>query len=282
MRTLDSKAGEMTQGTVFSCAASHSYDSPNVHGVVVNARCDLAHNKVASISYLPLVPLRNWLQYHYSAILIARLEKELRGRLAGTLKAANKSASVLRGSDPKRILDLLLRPDTSKAGRGHADRFEAALDALDQLQSVAPPLTTAQLVTVTDAHQRPAERLLGELTRHALAGFHYIESTHLAEVSEGWVVLLGEVQSLPGAIVQLLRNGLHGDSYVDLCEEHPSLNGTLRMTRHSFAQPVARIRSPDIEHLVQRFANQFVRVGVEDYPNLDLRATLAAKTGGLT
>lgn len=66
------RVGEFTQGTLFSCAVAQRYEDGPVLGLIITARCDVAHDKAEILNYIPVVPLERWLLRHGRQIVARR------------------------------------------------------------------------------------------------------------------------------------------------------------------------------------------------------------------
>lgn len=265
-RIVRAAPGRITQGTVFRCACSDSYTDCDVLGIVITARCDLANAKVASHTYLPLVPLRAWLRRDFVSILQNRVVPDLLGQFRKALTEAGHSTSILASQSPRNILDRIILPDNSRDG---AKRFKSFTSIVEKYEKI----TDQNLIECRDAptsltatFQSESKKILQELVRQTLAGYYYFCEVESDQESEPHVALLREIQSAPSALMQRLAQGLERSEYEDLCEKHRGWRERLRFRESDFAAPLGTLRSPDVEHLVQNFSTLFARVGIADPP----------------
>lgn len=151
----------------------------------------------------------------------------------------------------------------------HKDRVPAAnktqKQALDKLANCAKELAfleqSASSPDLRDRilrrHPKIATQILRELMKHQLAGFYFLEHCAYAtpEDSSGHVVLLRDIRLIPSRLGASIPLGYT----IPLSFEKEG-----HLEPGGFAMPVGVLRSPDIEHLLQAFAAQFTRVGIDD------------------
>src|SRR5687768_6105284 len=108
LRVVDrAPIGSITQGTVFCGARADSY-SCSTFGVVISARCDLAHEKAASVTYVPAISLRNWACNDGMAVAAYRFRRETRGVFESLLKEAGFGSATLDTEPLEEVRDRLL------------------------------------------------------------------------------------------------------------------------------------------------------------------------------
>jgi hypothetical protein len=106
--------GPMTQGTIFACAVAGDYLGCYVHGLVITARCDLAHDEAQVVSYLPVVRLEDWLHRDGRLLLAQRASADAMGAMKSALRQAKLSEAVLETEEPRKILEVLFADTSNK------------------------------------------------------------------------------------------------------------------------------------------------------------------------
>ena len=254
--------GLMTQGTLFSCAVAADYGWCATYGIVITARCDIAHDKVQVHNYLPVVALDDWLHRDGRILLARRLMSEAIGVMSGVLKESGFSPLILDTQSPRNILDTLYPTSTGGKFRERFEkgctRFELGTRCLDSLPS--------EKLSVSLGKEAPKLRdaLLGELVRNTLSGFYFLKSAEPGGSDAGFVILIREVQTIPRELASAVAQGLDAELYGTLCEPHPSFRDKLSIRKDDFACPVGQMSSPHLEHLLQTFAFLFGRIGLPD------------------
>ncbi|MBD8893514.1 hypothetical protein [Roseibium litorale] len=252
--------GEITQGTLFTCAIADRYADKRVHGLAITARCDIANNKYPVLNYLPVVTLLDWLHCDGIEILIENSRKNQSGSFDTILKQASIATSVLE-TIPRQTVVTSFFDDTNatKTRKKLAARAHELADQLDRLEAL-------DLDCVKDrnwflsAHQKEVSALIKELINNKVSSFYYLPSVTDENENEGYVVLLRESAFLPRRIAKEVANGL--DRPVS---SNSWLDSHLSFAHDDFAMPVGRIPSPNIEHILQTFSYMFGRIGLEDY-----------------
>lgn len=274
---------ELTQGTIFTCAASEEYLDTAPRGLVITARCDVAHGKAPVISYVPLVGYRAWLFRDGLRLLASRILAASKGTMKSALRDSGLADSMLDTLSPQTVREHLGQM-TEKAERNAAKRYtdaetqkmmaEAALDAASGAKPAAD---------LFDTQPKEYQRLLHELLSNGLSDYHFIEQSEPDEDCEGYVALLREIRYLPVALANELRNGIDFHRFGQLCCDQPRYADKLTIANdEQYAMPVGMVKSPFIELFMQRFTHLYARIGVTDFsPSLmkSLREIVPFKFG---
>lgn len=257
---------ELTQGTIFTCAASDEYPNTDVRGLIITARCDVAHGKAPIISYVPIVSFEDWLLHDGVRILAARLASSAAGTMRSALKDAEMNASIL-DTLPLETISKHLNKRTDKQAKSVAKRFDDAVTALNAAESMlGTPVERAVAKSFVSSQQKVYERLSLELLSNQIADFHYLAACEPEEDSKGHVVLMREIRYVPAALANLLKDGIDLSLFAGLCNKVPSFRDKLMITSEEhFAMPVGLLQSPYVEFLIQRFTQLFARIGVTDF-----------------
>jgi hypothetical protein len=258
--------GELTQGTIFTCASSEDYLDDSPYGLVITARCDLAQGKAPVISYVPLVKFRAWLFRDGLRLLALRVAAEKRGQMKSALRDAGLSDTMLDTLSPQIVRDHLAEI-TGKSEKKAAQRYidaEKIIDLAEEALSSKPTeKTKADLI---DSQQNIYHGVLKDLLSNAIADYHFVERSEPDEECEGYVALLREIRYLPAALADELREGIDLNRFSQLCREQPRYRDKLAITgQDHYAMAVGLLRSPFIELFMQRFTNLYARIGVTDF-----------------
>lgn len=114
--------------------------------------------------------------------------------------------------------------------------------------------------------------LIRELTENKLAGYYLLRDLDPLREADGsdFVALLREVHHIPAAIAKLISKGAHKEVFVREDLSCPVFRGD-----DEIAIPVCRLKSPWIEHLMQRFTFLFARIGVRSNDYRDVKKSLS-------
>jgi hypothetical protein len=254
----------MTQGTLFTCATAEAYRDCEVHGLIITARCDTAHEgKTQTFNYIPIVRLSDWLKRDFIVITSARDRPQLEASLSSALESAAFSPTILLTQEPRSILERLFNGDDKKI-RAAKPKFEKGVKQWEVFQSLRIPLEVP-LPTVTRHFRKTHETVIKECVNQRLAGYYFLSSVIPSEGDgEGYVALLREVHHMPTTLARKIAKGLPADDYKQLCESSGIDSSKLDFTLIDFAMPIGMIRSPELEHLMQAFALLFTRIGISE------------------
>lgn len=257
---------DLTQGTIFTCAASEDYADANPHGLVITARCDVAHGKAPVISYVPLISFRAWLFRDGLRIIATRVLAASRGSMRSALRDAGLAESILETLSPETVRGHLAGL-TEKSERKAAARYT---EAEVQKQAAEAALGAASgdenATNFFDTQPKEYHRLLQDLLSNGISDFHFVERSEPSENCEGYVALLREIRYLPAALAGELKNGIDFSRFSDLCRDQPRYNDKLSIVdEEHYAMPVGIMQSPFIELFMQRFTSLYARIGVTDF-----------------
>ncbi|MDW5444836.1 hypothetical protein [Polaromonas sp. SM01] len=256
------KNREITQGTIFSCAHSENYNCLDVLGLVITARCDVARDKTPVFNYVPVVSLNEWLFVDGAAIALDRVEADCINTLKSLLKATQLSDSLLRTHEPQAIYDVHFLPKAAERNfKTTCDKFLAAVARLVETRNLMEnQLDRERFRTLLGSSEALVDGLLKELASHRLSGYYLLRDLETFAGQKGnYVALLREVHHIPSAVARQIAVGVEASDWdikTGICPKF--------LNQDDIALPVAKLRSPWIEHLMQNFSMLFSRIGVTD------------------
>lgn len=255
----------LTQGTIFTCAASEDYTDTAPCGLVITARCDVAHGKAPVISYVPLISFRSWLFRDGLRLLASRVLAASRGAMKSALRDAGLAESVFDTLSPEIVREHLAEltgKSEQKAVKRYADA-EAQKEAAEAALRASPGAKPA--ADLFDAQPKEYQRMLQELLSNGVSDYHFVERSEPGEDCEGYVALLREIRYLPAALAGELKGGIDFQRFAELCRDQPRYADKLIIAdEEQYAMPVGMVLSPYIELFMQRFTNLYARIGVTD------------------
>lgn len=264
---------EITQGTIFSCARSENYGSCEVLGLVITARCDAAQDKVPVFSYVPVVRLRDWTSVDGAALTFDRAESDCLNTMKSLLKSAKLSDSLLRTHQPRAIYDAHFAPRFEEKGfRSTCEKYLNTLGRLDDIHAALEVNPDRKRVAALLNRVEPiADGVLKDLVGHRLSGYYLLQGLDTLTNKDNYVALLREVHHVPTRVARQIASGINSSEW------RGSEDGCPRFrSPEDVAMPVAKLRSPWIEHLMQNFAMLFSRIGVADSNFEEIKQTLKA------
>lgn len=258
--------GKVDQGVIFNGAQAENYPGKAVHGLFITARCDIANDKARIYNYLPIVSLRDWLIHDGRIIFCERAIADTIGNMKSCLKQCSFSESILETEPPLKVLNTLFpsiaEERNIKRGR---EQFEELVERLGKLETLlAQPAGPDTLEGLGKRNPKILNAVLRDLMNQQLTGYYFFSSIEPKGEDSGFVVLLREIHYLPQQLVTFIARGIGGDEYGQIAARDSRLAGRLVFDAVNFLQPIGRITSPRIEHLMQAFSSLFSRIGITD------------------
>jgi hypothetical protein len=257
MRLEHPKSGKIEQGALFNCAFVPGYEDCPCHGIVVTARCDIEHEKYSVINYLPVVSFVDWSKRDMCYLLAKRMHKSVRSFIYSAL-SQKKVSKYIQDTFPVR--DIILKETNGKEQNSLLAKL-AHLELIETVMSLGGRFA-AQRNDLIQVDSKQCETLIRELIQGKLAEYYFLDAADIYDRSpHGHVVLLRNMQMLNCDIMNAIVAGLK-------CEQataDASLRSTLTFDHEPICMITGVLRTPDIEHLAQQFANLFVRIGLEDH-----------------
>ncbi|WP_416401667.1 hypothetical protein [Alicycliphilus denitrificans] len=258
------REGEFTQGTVFSCAYAEDYPLRPAYGLVITARCDAVQDKTPIFSYLPIISLKDWMLCDGANIVMDRIRAACKGEVRKALKDASLSESLLETKTMDEIYQSHFKSrEVEKAWASRCVKLQATINSLAQIQQLrdAPDLLEQRRLHLV-GNTSVVDVVLKELSGNRLAGFYLLrEMPSLSGELESFVALLREIHHIPTGLTREIVAGLAKDAWAARAEGQ-------RCPRYvdtdDLAAPVAKLKSPWIEHVMQNFTMLFARIGVAD------------------
>jgi len=272
------KSNEFTQGSVFSCAFAENYCDCPVFGLIITARCDAAQDKVPAFSYVPIVSLESWMLRDGAEIVLDRIEASLMNDLRNILKDRGLSVdSLLSTHTPEEIYEAHFRPtEGEKKFAKQCEKFRRVITHLTETRSLTGGKNIAALKAHLKCSQDIVDTVIKELVGNRLAGYYLLRGLDMDFTSTGvdCVALLREVHHIPTVIARQITKGISAvdwksqGSVKTLCPRFRSDD--------DYSLPIAILKSPRIEHLMQSFALLFSRIGVKDNIFREVKQSLSS------
>lgn len=266
---------EFTQGTIFSCATAENYPTQSVSGLVITARCDAAQDKAPIYNFVPVVALTDWIVADGGQIALERAVTDCENSLRNILSQAGLSETLLKSKTPLEIHDAHLAKKAEQ-DRKWVQKCSSFLDLAktrSELHSALNLDNRIEKQRLLLLSKKIVDMVVRELASNRLLG-HYllrgVPNIHDETVGD-YVALLREIHHIPSPIAKRIAKGLSRDDIAGdakiLC---PRFVGD-----DDYSMPVARLKSPWIEHLMQSLTMVFARIGVDDVDFLAVKKSLA-------
>ncbi|MES2880109.1 MAG: hypothetical protein V4713_16985 [Pseudomonadota bacterium] len=265
----------LTQGTIFSCGYAENYDGVNVYGLIITARCDAAQKKVPIFSFIPVVPLTEWLFKDGGEIAIRRCIGDHENSIGEVFDSLNISRTVLRTTKYSDIRKKLLLPmiDSRKISQAKLDKIDKHPEIIKMctsaLDSRKKAVTKAALVLA----KKQVDGVLKELAGNKLTGYYLLRNMPTeGENPLDSVALLREIHHIPSQLSERILSGI--DKIDWLGNPIDKARCPIFISDNDYCVSVAKLRSPWIEHLMQSWSLLFTRIGVDDVDSSLLKNSL--------
>jgi len=258
MRLEHPVAGKAQQGAIFNCAIVPGYEGCACFGIVITARCDLEHHKHSVINYLPIVRFTDCVVRHLSVSLARRVYKDLDKKIGNSLRSKGVSEDIRKTFPLEDIVTMEFKGKDRAALLEKCHQLQMSRDLLNSTHSFEPAKARSLFALATS--ETPS--LVEELIHQKLGEFYFLTSVDCcAPSTEGFVVLLRNMQTMDKSLMNAIVAGLTPES----AKLHKGYDHFLSFKHEPICLITGVLRSPDLEHLAQQFANLFVRIGLDDH-----------------
>lgn len=262
----------LTQGAIVAGVRIPRYPALAHHALVITARCDLEHVRSDVINALPIVPLRAWCDYDGMLASIATRVSKLTKDALALMRALGPRVPELFGSSSHEWLDTFeqfVRPNDALP-KNQTNQLENVLKEMRGLQSALSRVghdhdsflaAHAEIAACSvQCSRTKAQKRVEDLLKHQVADAHFlplISDVESPQTCDGYVVLFRHILAIPGAGLHQLANG--GVPSISNGDAHfVSPPGAVRGL-------LGNLASPYLEHILQRFAHLYTRIGVSDF-----------------
>lgn len=267
---------ELTQGTIFTCAAAENYPEQRVLGMIITARCDVAQDKAPIYNYIPVVSLIDWMLGDGAEIVLERYIADLQNSLKNTVVSAGLSETLLQSKTPQEIHDVHF---TEKAllDKKWVPKCEAFITCASN------HLNAKEVLANGNRNDRKLflakipkfiDNIIKEIASNKIVGYYLlrqIPSIYDESLSD-YVALLREIHHMPSYMAKKIARGISKEEYATL-----ATNGNCPkfIDSDDYSLPLARLKSPWMEHLMQSLTLVFSRIGVDDVDYISVKKSLA-------
>lgn len=266
---------EFTQGTIFSCATAENYPEQSVYGLVITARCDAAQDKAPIYNYIPVVSLTDWIVADGGRIALERAISDCDNGIKNIIIQAGLSESLLRSKSHREIHDVHLakKAQQDKKWLAKCSSFLDLANFHSELRTAIDSDDRKEKQRLLGLSGKAVDSVLRDLAGNRLLGSYLLRGMPniYNDVSGDYVALLREIHHIPRPLAKRIARGLSRD---DISTES-SVRCPRFLLADDYSMPIARLKSPWIEHLMQSLTMVFARIGVEDIDYVTVRKSLA-------
>jgi len=256
--------GQLQQGYIFNQAVSDDYTSNEIHGIIITPRCDIENEKVLTFHYLPIVKMEDWFNNDYWFILRKILIKNLRQSVNQILSTKGISQNLIDTFKLEVVRDKF----ESQFQKKQKESFVKQINWLIEIKNSDRIITKEFLEKIHEekSFNKAGVSILKDLGQNNRKEFYLIEDWGITD--KYYVVLLREIQKMSWELGMKIAKGVHNNTLDAIHFE----KSDLKNCTDGFIAPITAIKSPFIEHLVQKFFTNFGRIGISDHePNLETK-----------
>lgn len=254
MRVLTTvcEIGRYTQGSIFT--GLRVADGSSRYGIVITARCDIAHQKSRSIVCLPVYRLDDWLTLRGNTEIAEQSVAAIQNMVTEILARYDIASRAIEIYGVERTLDILDQKGIKKDDRKKLETFRPFLLTRD---------TSSKIKTLIENRKRYIESII----KNSRTDTFFLERlSHNDEVT-GYVVDLAEPVCVSQKSLHELSKGLE---YIKYQRESDSTYRNIIVPEGEQARVFATLQSPYVELLLQRFSHFYSRIGTPDIAKPDL------------
>lgn len=261
------KTGQFTQGTIFSCAHAEMYPSAAVYGLVITARCDAAQDKAPIYSFVPVVSITEWMLVDGAEIVLDRYIQDQQNTRKNVLLSLGLSDSLLKTKSSSEIIEGHLRKKAEEDKRvtTKVTQFESCSSQIEEASSAQISKNATEVLSCLKRAPKHVDAVIKELAANRVMGHYLLRDMPRLYDDNGsdHVALLREIHHVPSGLAKKIAQGIQVNA--DSATGNDDDSRCPRFTAEDdFCMPVARLRSPWVEHLMQSLTLLFSRIGVED------------------
>lgn len=293
---------KIEQGTIIYGMKSQKYPSCPCYGIIITARCDIAQNKVPKYYYLIAVDAYSWFcsKHGYTTVYGELIKNQKDGIHSKAEELELDSCTLLTLS--REDLEAVLEDKRQQlVGNNKARRkVEQLKDSIKQYSEVAHEETDdIHRKRAIKANTKTAVRYLKDIDSGKMHHYYFLPQAAYLDndiKSKGLIVDLLEIKSLTLEDAKKIASPLSEISYERLpplpteeeisqteriddiikrLRERSRLENTFWLENESdFVGIEGTIKSPWCEHLMQRFSNVFIRIGLDNPSENDFRTLI--------
>ena len=295
---------KIDQGTIIYGIKSEKYPSVPCYGIIITARCDIAQKKVPKYYYLVAVDASDWFcsEHGYQQAYSEAIKQKEQNvcRIASELELDGKT--LLSISSDESIMKILAdKKDQVQGNRKLEKKIDTLTEAIAQYyQTLQKGTDDNRRRLAIQSNSSPAIKCLKDIDAGKLHHYYFLpQDAYLNNgiKSKGLIVDLLEIGILSisdaDKMVSPFKPGICYASLPQLpeiedlkgCEDPTVINAILTKfaeyirlkssfwleDESDFVDIEETILSPWCEHLMQRFSNVFIRIGLENPSEQDFK-----------
>lgn len=238
----------LTQGSILTNCITELLPTINVWGCVITPRCDICNKKVSTVHYLPIVTIEDWIINFLRPRLYDNWKNDLVNKINNAINNANGGRNVLSLGLQKEDLEKIVHKYIIKP-----KQLESILKDVNSYFTEDNDSFYNDYILNENKYKQDIERLVkGEMHDYYLIEDWDQDNTYK-------VILLRDIRRISIQYAIAFEKGFFYDSY---STEILRQNDLKYKEEDALYYIAAEINSPYIEHIMQAFSYNFLRIGV--------------------
>lgn len=265
------------QGTLIYGLRSEKYPEQACYGIVISARCDIANCKIRRLYYLIAVDAEEWFISEAGfEIVIKDVLNGARNSFCVEAKKNGLDGATLLSFDIEQVRTVIY-------SELKGNKAEQLMDKYKQYCSCLCSTPEARRSKIKEIDSKKISRVLEEMNNGRNTHLYFLPEAAFRKDglrSKGLVVDLQEIEAISIADIEAIcRNEVDGLILDPESAKHYSRFCWIE-GKECYTDIDGKIDSPWCEHLMQRFANGFVRIGLDGATAEDLNKLANDMRGG--
>lgn len=262
---------EFDQGTVLYGIRSERYPNINCYAIIISASCDIANCKVEKIYYLVGVNAKEWFstEYGYNQVYDEKI-KCVFNKFQEIFKRNLLSAELIQNFSLEDI-QLIIGEDVDEK------RKKQLWEAYNEYSMFCRlNMQDTDRLNAIKKDTKPIKNFLKDVIRGRIFHYYFLpEDSYLGngKKDSGLIIDLQEIDSIPLDDISKIKSpGI--DSLILSTYEKQEMTRLIKKyfleTEDDFVAIEGSIVSPWREHLMQKFSQDFIRIGIESPTDNDI------------
>lgn len=252
------------QGTVIYGIRSEKYPEKMCYAIIISARCDIANDKISKLYYLTAVNAREWFctENGFNEVYSKVLDDKKKNFINNNKNYKINFELLFTMSYERAVIVLESNEKNEKKKTKLIDKFT-------EIYQYIGPLNLDSRRKFVKANSSPAVKFLDQIVKGHTNHYFFLPKRvyENGEIgNDGLIVDLQEIGIMPMNDAKCLKSP--GIDFQILSEKDISEQERLTKTYwlenyDDFVEIEGVVRSPWCELLMQRFSNDFIRIGVD-------------------
>ena len=268
----DTMGSTFTQGTIIEDIRSKKYPTIRCKGIVISARCDFAQDKIRLFHCLSALTLEEWIYEVLYFNIVDEKKKDILGRIKKYCHAKELDFKTILELDIDRACEILEKSAEKKDKSG----LDANIVSWRRIIELSNPKTSREEKSkfLREECKKLLKAKLQQLYNGNFPKYGFIPEKAIRDESlslvEGLVVDLQDIIQIDIKHSTRIMTYEYDCKVVKNHDIRKEINEFFFFENDDdFVIADSIVKSPWIEHILQLFANSFIRIGVDNAGDYD-------------